>query len=127
VFFEDFRDLTGTQTEEILVFGKSASYSQYANSDFGFAKGFIVKFQKRFSAGLATNLDYTFSVTKGNASNPADARNAIAGGALPETFIAPLDWDQTHTLNLSVAYSQPRDWGVSIIGNFYSGQPYTPE
>lgn len=126
VFFEDFRDLTGTQTDEILVFGKGSSYSQYANSDFGFSKGFIVRFEKRFSGGLATALDYTFSVTKGNASNPADARDALTKGALPETFIAPLNWDQTHTLNLSIAYSQPRDYGFSLIGNFYTGQPYTP-
>ncbi len=127
VFFEDFRDLAGTQTDEILVFGNNASYSKYANSDFGFSKGFIVKIQKRFSGGLATSLDYTYSVTKGNASNPADARNAIAGGALPETFIAPLNWDQTHTLNISVAYSKAKDWGFSLIGNFYTGQPYTPQ
>ncbi len=127
VFFEDFRDLTGTQTDEILVFGRGSSYSQYANSDFGFSKGFIIKFQKRFSGGLATSLDYTYSITKGNASNPADARNALAGGALPETFIAPLDWNQTHTLNVSVAYSQARNWGFSLIGNFYTGQPYTPQ
>ena len=126
VFFEDFRDLTGTQTDEILVFGKGSSYSQYANSDFGFSKGFIVRFEKRFSGGLATALDYTFSVTKGNASNPADARDALTKGALPETFIAPLNWDQTHTLNISIAYSQPKDYGFSLIGNFYTGQPYTP-
>lgn len=126
MFFEDFRDLTGTQTEEILVFGKGSSYSKYANTDFGFAKGVILKFQKRFTGGLATSLDYTYSVTKGNASNPADARNAILGGALPETYIAPLNWDQRHTLNISIAYSKARDYGVSLIGNFYSGQPYTP-
>jgi len=126
VFFEDFRDLTGTQTDEILVFGRGAAYSRYANSDFGFSKGFIVKFEKRFSAGLATSVDYTYSVTKGNASNPADARDALTKGALPETFIAPLDWDQTHTLNFSVAYSKERDYGFSLIGNFYTGQPYTP-
>ena len=48
------------------------------------------------------------------------------GGALPETFIAPLNWDQTHTLNISVAYSKVNDWGFSLIGNFFSGQPYTP-
>ena len=39
---------------------------------------------------------------------------------------APLNWDQTHTLNLSIAYAQPKDWGFSIIGNYFSGQPYTP-
>lgn len=126
VFFEDFRFLTGTQSDEISVFGGAQSYSRYANSDFGFSKGFIVSFEKRFSGGLATSIDYTYSVTKGNASNPADARNAILGGALPETFIAPLNWDQAHSLNLSVAYSVERDYGFSLIGNFYTGQPYSP-
>lgn len=127
MFFEDFRDLIGTQTDEVLVFGGARSYSIYANSDFGFSKGITVRFEKRFSGGLATNIDYTYSITKGNASNPADARNAILGGAAPETFIAPLDWDQTHTLNVVVAYTKPRDFGFSIIGNLYSGQPYTPQ
>ncbi|MCW9095585.1 MAG: hypothetical protein OQJ74_07070, partial [Ignavibacteriaceae bacterium] len=84
------------------------------------------KFTKRFSGGLSASVDYTFSDTKGNASDPADARNAVLGGALPETFIAPLNWDQTHTLNASISYSQTRDWGLSVIGNFFSGQPYTP-
>jgi hypothetical protein len=126
VFFEDFRDLTGTQNEEISVFGGAQSYSQYANSDFGFSKGFIISFEKRFSGGLATSIDYTYAQTKGNASNPADARNATLGGALPETFIAPLDWDQAHSLNVSIAYSVERNYGFSLIGNFYTGQPYTP-
>lgn len=126
VFFEDFRDLTGTQTQDIVVFGGAQTYSQFINSDFGFARGFVFKFTKRFSGGLAASLDYTFSDTKGNSSDPADSRNAVLGGALPETVIAPLNWDQTHTLNLSVAYTQPKDWGFSIIGNFFSGQPYTP-
>jgi hypothetical protein len=126
VFFEDFRDLTGTQTQDIVVFGGAQTYSQYINSDFGFSRGFVLKFTKRFSGGLSASVDYTFSDTKGNASDPADARNAVLGGALPETFIAPLNWDQTHTLNASISYSQPRDWGLSVIGNFFSGQPYTP-
>ncbi len=126
MFFEDFRDLTGTQTEEIVTFGGAQSYTQYANSDFGFARGIIFKFTQRFAGGFAANIDYTFSDTKGNASNPQDARNAVLGGALPETFIVPLNWDQTHTLNFSIAYTKPGDFGFSLIGNFFTGQPYTP-
>jgi len=126
VFFEDFRNLTGTQTQDIVVFGGAQTYSQYINSDFGYARGFVLKFSKRFSGGLAAYIDYTFSDTKGNSSDPADSRNAALGGALPESFIAPLNWDQTHSLNVSIAYTQPRDWGFSVIGNFFSGQPYTP-
>ena len=127
MFFEDFRDLTGTQTDEIEIFGGAQTYSQYANSDFGFSKGIVLKFEKRFAGGFAVNLDYTYSVTKGNSSNPADALNAILGGALPETYIAPLDWDQTHTFNLTIAYSVPKNYGISVITNVYSGQPYTPQ
>lgn len=126
MFFEDFRDLTGTSNEEIAVFGQSKTYSKYTNSDFGFSKGIAVKLSKRFSEGLALNLDYTYSNAKGNASNTADARNAILGGQTPETFIAPLDWDQTHTLNIVAAYTVERDYGLSLIANLYSGQPYTP-
>lgn len=125
MFFEDFRNLTGTQTEDIDVFGEGV-YSRYSNSDFGFAKGIVVKFEKRFGDGMAATLDYTYSITKGNASNPADARNSRLGGGSPETFIASLDWDQTHTLNTILSYSRPRGFGCSIIGNFSSGQPYTP-
>jgi len=127
MFFEDFRDLIGTQTDDILVFGGAKSYSQFANSDFGFSKGIIVKFEKRFSGGLAVNLDYSYAVTKGNSSNPSDARNARIDGAVPETYILPLDWDQTHTLNITAAYTVPDNYGFSLIGNFYSGQPYTPQ
>jgi outer membrane receptor for ferrienterochelin and colicin len=126
MFFEDFRNLTGTQTDEIVVFSGERKYSQYANSDFGSSKGIVLKIEKRFFGGLATSLDYTYSITKGNASNPTDARNALLGGGSPETFIAPLDWDQRHTLNLVVAYSKPKDWGFSLIGNYFSGQPFTP-
>lgn len=126
LFFEDFRDLTGTQTDQISIFGTQSTYSQYANSDFGFSKGFIIKFEKRFAGGLSVNMDYTYSVTKGNSSNPADARNAILGGAAPETYIAPLDWDQSHTFNLAVSYAVPSDFGISLIANYFTGQPYTP-
>jgi outer membrane receptor protein involved in Fe transport len=126
IFFEDFRDLIGTQTNDILVFTRGFSYSQYANSDFGYSKGIVLKVDKRFSSGFAASLDYTYSITNGNASNPADTRNAIVGGATPETYIAPLDWDQRHSLNLIVAYTKSRDYGCSIIANFASGQPYTP-
>ncbi len=125
VFFEDFRDLTGTQSTEVIAYNQSGYY-KYENSDFGFSKGFALKYSQRIAGGIAVNLDYTFAETKGNSSNPADSRNAVNGGALPETIIAPLDWDQTHTLNVSIVYAKTHDWGFSLISNFFTGQPYTP-
>jgi hypothetical protein len=80
---------------------------------------------KRFSAGLSATLDYTYQVARGSASDPAEARNAIAGGAQPEVQLTPLAWDQRHTLNATVSYNST-DWGASVIGKYGSGTPYTP-
>jgi outer membrane receptor for ferrienterochelin and colicin len=124
LFFRDVRDLTGTRAEQIqLISGDT--YSRLVNSDFGFIKGFIVSFRNRFKQGFNYTLDYTFQVAEGTASDPEQARNAFAGGGQPEVQLAPLSWDQRHTLNATLSYNAP-DWGVSFIGNLGSGQPYTP-
>ena len=40
--------------------------------------------------------------------------------------VVPLNWDQRHTVNISVSYNHPRFIGVGLIGQFQSGLPYTP-
>ena len=124
-YIRDIRNLTGTRSDEIEVFGGSATYSKYVNSDFGFIKGVVLSLTKRFSGGLAATLDYTYQVARGSASDPGEARNARAGGALPEVQLVPLGWDQRHTLNATVSYNGP-NWGTSFISQYGSGTPYTP-
>ena len=53
--------------------------------------------------GFSASLDYTFQIAKGSASDPQQARNAIAGGSLPEIQLTPLDWDQRNTVNMSLS------------------------
>jgi len=48
-----------------------------------------------------------------------------AAGNQPEVLMVPLGWDQRHTLNTTVSYMMST-WGISFIGNFDSGLPYTP-
>jgi len=43
------------------------------NIDYGAVKGFTVSFEKRFSDGFSANLDYTFQIAKGDASDPNEA------------------------------------------------------
>ncbi len=124
-YLRDIRGLAGTYGDQIVVFGGSAEYSKYTNSDFGFVKGIVLTFNKRFSAGLTATVDYTFQVAKGSASDPQEARNAIAGGAQPEIQLNPLGWDQRHTLNASVTYAASA-WGASTIARYGSGTPYSP-
>ncbi|MDP1676114.1 MAG: TonB-dependent receptor [Bacteroidota bacterium] len=124
-YIRDIRGLTGTQGEEIIVFGGASKYSKYTNSDFGFVKGIVLTATKRFSDGLTATTDYTFQVARGTASDPNQARNAVAGGAQPDIQMTPLGWDQRHTLNTSIAFSGG-NWGLSTIAQFGTGTPYTP-
>ncbi len=124
-YLRDIRGLTGTRADEIIVFGGSAKYSKYVNSDFGFVKGIVLTLNKRFGGGISATLDYTYQVAKGSASDPAQARNAVIGGSLPEVQLTPLAWDQRHTANVTASYSSG-PWGVSMIGQYGSGTPYTP-
>lgn len=124
-FFRDIRNLAGTTAEEIVIFGGSAKYSKFVNSDFGFVRGVILSLNKQFAQGFSAGMDYTFQIAKGTNSDPEQARNALAGGSLPEVQLLPLDWDQRHTVNLSLAYSS-NTWGGSLIAQLGSGLPYTP-
>lgn len=125
VYFRDVRDLTGTSADFVSISGGTNFYAKYTNSDFGLIKGFVVALNKRFSGGLTARLDYTYQVAEGTASDPADAQKAADSGALEEIQLLPLAWDQRHTFNASVTYSQD-DWGLSLIGQYGSGLPYTP-
>lgn len=126
VYFRDIRDLTGTQAEQIKMFGGSSSYSRLENSDFAYIRGIVFSLSMQDRSGWSGNFDYTFQIVRGTASDPNDARDAIAGGQLPEVQMIPLDWDQRHTVNLSLSYTA-KYFGGSAIGQFGSGFPYTPE
>ncbi|HKJ80597.1 MAG TPA: TonB-dependent receptor, partial [Ignavibacteriaceae bacterium] len=125
-FFRDIRNLAGTLNEIQYVFGGSKIYSEYVNSDFGFVKGVVLSVDKRFNGGISATMDYTFQIAKGDASDPATAFNLRNSGAQPVSQLIPLDWNQTHTVNLTVNYVNPDNWGGSLIFQFGSGTPYTP-
>jgi outer membrane receptor for ferrienterochelin and colicin len=125
-FFRDVRNLAGTSVnEQIVIFGGSATYSRIINGDFGFIRGVTLSVNKRFAAGLSAAVDYTFQIVKGSNSDPEAARNALAGGKLPEIQLTSLDWDQRHTINASVSYSA-KTYGGSVVLQWGSGLPFTP-
>jgi len=124
-YLRDVRNLTSTRGSEVIVFGGSAKYSRYINNDFGLIKGIVLTLTKKFAGGFSATVDYTYQVAHGSASDPTAARNAELGGSLPEVQLVPLNWDQRHTLNVTATYNA-RQWGLSAIGTYGSGFPYTP-
>ncbi|MCL5268402.1 MAG: TonB-dependent receptor [Bacteroidetes bacterium] len=125
-YFNDIRNLAGTLNEIEYVYGGSLIYSKYVNTDFAYIRGIVLSINKRFTGGVSAAVDYTFQIAKGDASDPQAAYNLRKGGTLPETQLIPLDWDQRHSLNATLNYVNPNDWGAGLIFEFGSGTPYTP-
>jgi len=125
-FYKDINDWLGTEVFELYTRGDY--YNRYATVDFGNVKGFTLSVEKRRSGYFSGSIDYTYSVAEGNSSDPLSKFYDLQ--TVPpmesEKRVVPLNWDQTHTLNLNVTVSKARDWGVSLIGKIGSGLPYTP-
>ncbi|MEO0556681.1 MAG: TonB-dependent receptor [Bacteroidota bacterium] len=126
-YYRDIRNLAGTATEPIVIRGTGARYGQIINSDFGFVRGIILRFDQRIGRTLFGGFDYTFQVARANSSDPDQAYNAAAARQGVELLIVPTNWDQRHTVNASLTYADPDlDAGFGLLASYGSGRPYTP-
>ena len=122
-FYKDIRNWLGT---EIYKTYSQDMYALYINRDYANVKGITVSLKKRYSSYISGAIDYTYSVAEGNASDPNTAYYDNQAGREPEKQLVPLNWDQRHTVNFSLNISKPSDWGISFVGQYGSGLPYTP-
>lgn len=125
MFYRDVRDWVGTSSVPIPTYQVGVQYAQFVNKDYENVRGVTLKFEKRMSNNFSFRTDYTYQIADGTYSNPTDAFNAISNNQAPVLALVPMNWDQRHTLNAQLIYSQT-DWIVSLIGTYWSGQPYTP-
>ena len=123
-YYRDIRDWISSSVP-IPTFVAGISYSERINRDFANVRGVTLSVNKRFSDHFSFGLDYTFQIAEGTNSSPDQEFFALQNGAEPTQYLTPLDWDQTHTLNANV-YVGSKDWGISLISNLSTGQPYTP-
>jgi outer membrane receptor protein involved in Fe transport len=124
-YYKDIRNLLALQ---IHLKNNSVKFGEYINQDYGAVQGFTFSLEKRLTNGFGANLDYTFQVAKGNASDPNDAYNkaSAAQPIAPNKVLVPLDWDRRHSLNVTLTFGTPDDFIASAIGRAGSGLPYTP-
>lgn len=130
IFYKDIRNLLGV---EQITTADVITYRRYVNRDYGNTKGITVAVEKLRTGLVSGSLDYTFQVTKGSASDPdylalMVVSERMSGSTVQyvERQILPLDWDQRHTVNMTLTFSKSKDWAVSFIGSWGSGLPYTP-
>jgi hypothetical protein len=123
VFYKDIRDLLGV---EFISTYNDAEYARLTNVDFGNVTGFTVSLEQRRRGLISTALDYTWQTAQGNSSDPRETATRAEAGEDPRPRQVPFNWDQRHTLNLTVMLSRPASFSVSSIVRVGSGQPYTP-
>lgn len=128
-FYKDTRDWV--TTSPAIYVGESAdgsvyAYTTYINQDYANTRGITLSVTRRPVGLFSLNFTYTFQVAEGVNSNPDDALSASLVNKEPTLSLTPLDWDQTHTANLSLGIGQ-EDWGFFVLGKYGSGLPYTPD
>ena len=127
-YFKDIRDYLALQTIQFRT-ASDPRYRIYINKDYANIKGVTFSLTKRPSRGglLSATVDYTFQVAEGNNNDPgAFFFNFLSGRETP-LEIVPLDFDQRHVLSGTVTISRAGKWGISFIGQFATGYPYSPE
>ena len=134
-WYKDITDLLSTLQVSYL----SQDYIAYYNSDYASVKGMDLTLRKRYSNYFSGSIDYTYSVAKGNNSQPLGGYvSAYSKEEIPHQEYY-LDFDQRHDFAVSVNFSIPRDQGPELLGvkplsdvnlnilvQAGSGLPYTP-
>jgi len=124
-YFKDIRNLNSTKIVQSFIAGDR--YGLYINKDYANSRGITVAVSKRPRGTFSGNIDYTYSISEGNASDPAAAFYDEQANIEPEKVLVPLDWDQRHTLNATMTYHPIKNSGVSVVASYGSGLPYTTE
>lgn len=123
-FYRDIRDWVSTGAA-IPTAIAGVSYGRKINRDFANVRGITFAANQRFSQRFSFSVDYTFQSVEGTNSTPEEEFFSQRDGGQPTQALTPLDWDQRHALNATMFFGG-KDWGISPIARFNSGQPYTP-
>ncbi|HTX19166.1 MAG TPA: TonB-dependent receptor [Bacteroidota bacterium] len=143
-YYKDVKNLIEQATFTDVV--SAVTYNTYYNRDYADIRGFRATLAKR-SGEIAASISYQYSVATGKSATVSEApplfRRDSTGtvttdlGGVPNRDIL-LDFDRTHNLVITLAYSTPKEFGPMIaeaypLENFTfsvnafarSGRPYT--
>ncbi|MBA7644547.1 hypothetical protein ES703_52291 [subsurface metagenome] len=123
VFFKNIRNLLGIEIHETYIGSK---YARYINKDYGNVRGVTVTLEGRYAEFIYASIDYTYQIAEGNSSDPNAVYWDARANREPEKLLLPLDWDQTHTINGAIQLGYTEKWGLSLLGRYGTGFPYTP-
>ncbi len=138
VFYKDITNLAGSTYHGFFPY----EYTLYDNSNYAGVNGIDLSLTKKFSYNFNASLNYTYSVAKGNESDPREGYNDFKRSNFPlrPKKIFYLDFDRRHDMAFNMNYILSETFGPTI-GSFSplagmqfnilfeaaSGLPYTPD
>ena len=124
VFFKDIYGLITVRQERDEA---GNLVNVFFNGDYASARGFEASLIKSFSHKFSTDVNYTYSIATGVASDPNTALQFFNGGRLYLPISErPLNWDQRHTVSIASTIRDPGKWGLRMLWTYGSGFPFTP-
>lgn len=124
VFFKDIYNLITVRQERDE---NGNLVNVYFNGDYASARGFEASLIKSFSHKFSADVNYTYSIATGVASDPNTALQFFNGGRLYLPISEqPLNWDQRHTVSIASTIRDPGKWGLRMLWTYGSGFPFTP-
>ncbi len=139
-YYKDIEDLVTTRSS-FEVAGNAVTH--FDNDDYGTVTGFDVALEKLPTGSyFSGSVSYGYMVARGNGSTalePYYTYLTSTTDTLAPVTEYPLDFDQRHTVTGVLNYRVPADWqanffglqlpgdwGLSAVGYYGSGLPYTP-
>jgi outer membrane receptor protein involved in Fe transport len=123
VFFKDIYGLITTRQNA----DDPDQSTFWDNGDYASARGFEASFIKSFSHKFSAEVNYTYQIATGVASDPNQALQFFNGGRLYLPISEqPLRWDQRTTLSVQGVIRDPGKLGLRMLWVYGSGFPFTP-
>jgi hypothetical protein len=98
---------------------------RFINRTYASSRGLEISFEKIRTHYVGGEISYTYSYADGVASDANFGVTAEGLTHLP-TQELPLDWDQRHTLNITLSLQDQNKWGATLVYQYGSGLPWTP-
>ncbi len=137
-YSKDITNLTGSTYLTVFPY----EYTVFDNSNYGGVQGFEIGLNKRQSDYWFADLKYTYSVAKGNESDPREGYNDYrrASALLRPKRVFLLAFDREHVFYGTFGLEFPKEFGPSLFDVFplenislnvvvraSTGLPYTPQ
>jgi outer membrane receptor protein involved in Fe transport len=134
-FYKDVQNLVTQIQSGTAPF---TDYWLYTNADYANVRGFEISLRKMYSHYFSGQVNYTYMIAKGRASDPQDGGTFLWRKQLLPKQDQFLDFDQRHTITTSANIRIPKEWGpkigsyavlgdwsLNILFSYGSGLPYT--